>query len=486
MDRLPDELLLRIFSLSADETWELIQLEIVCRRFHRIGQDPSIWYKLFQRKYPSWGRSIACRVRSHPLIDWRDFVMHITQQNRRAKSFSLEFVPDETSVEHTRAAARQHKVPQKRKLATQSSQEQQHQDNRKRSILPSSSSSSSAVTNDTITIPSSPTINHSPSSSASTASSSFSLTNIPSIDIPVEGLDPPLRPWLESSNPTMQMFQDAAHRYPPPFRVQDPLVVDIDRVTKKGVVATGKHRRERIIHGYQGQRSEHKILFWEYPSWRLIREFDLSFAPADTSCQITGIQTIRMNSSSTSPNGKVRLFSLAVGQQLFLNNNQDDMDNDDRVDLWQTVLIYRLFDNGATQCVAHVHMNGQLLGRDVFFFSEASWGRSKNVSEWMKIVAPDHCHFDPLHTVFMLATGPDFPRVSGCGRLVKFDIRGEQSDIPPAAVIARITMGRKISCMIHFRHPPQLNHLICTGSYVSDQLTLFDWRFGIKVGVLPW
>lgn len=375
----------------------------------------------------------------------------------------------------------------------------------------------------------------------------------------MEGLDPPLRPWLESSNPTMQMFQDAAHHYPPPFRIQDPLVVDIDRVTKTGVVATGKHRRERIVHSYQGQRSEHKILFWEYPSWRLIREVDLSFAPADTSCQITGIQTIRMNPSSSSTNGKVRLFSLAVGQQLFLNNNQDDMDNDDRVDLWQTVLIYRLFDNGATQCVAHVHMNGQLLGRDVFFFSEASWGRSsdgsdedyarqaapqENVSEWMKIVAPEHSHFDPLHTVFMLATGPDFPRVSGCGRLVKFDIRGERdildpatepviwdtherrfrplyatnrshvvgsinhrfghvrssagafsytssestpsSDIPPAAVIARITMGRKISCMIHFRHPPQLNHLICTGSYVSDQLTLFDWRFGIKVGVLPW
>ncbi|KAJ8663805.1 hypothetical protein O0I10_000079 [Lichtheimia ornata] len=571
MDRLPDELLLRVFSLLADETWELRQLEIVCRRFHRIGHDPSLWYTLFLRKYPSWGRSIAFSVRSHPLIDWRDFVKHITQQNRRAKSFSLEFVPDETSVEHTRAAARQHKVPQKRKLAAQSSQEQ-HQDNRKRSILPSSSSSSSSsssaiTTNNAITIPSSPTIANSSSSfssspSSSSASSSASpSTSIPSIHIPVEGLDPPLRPWLESSNPTMQMFQDAAQHYPPPFRIQDPLVVDIDRVTKTGIVATGKHRRERIIHGYQGQRSEHKILFWEYPSWRLIREFDLSFAPAETSCQITGIQTIRMNPSSSSPNGKVRLFSLAVGQQLFLNNNQDDMDNDDRVDLWQTVLIYRLFDNGATQCVAHVHMNGQLLGRDVFFFSEASWGRSsdgsdedyarqappqENVSEWMKIVAPEHSDFDPLHTVFMLATGPDFPRVSGCGRLVKFDIRGErdildpatepviwdtherrfrplfapnrnhvagsinhrfghvkssagafnytsssesipqQPDIPPAAVIARITMGRKISCMIHFRHPPQLNHLICTGSYVSDQLTLFDWRFGIKVGVLPW
>lgn len=35
MDRLPDELLLRVFSLLADETWELRQLEIVCRRFHR-------------------------------------------------------------------------------------------------------------------------------------------------------------------------------------------------------------------------------------------------------------------------------------------------------------------------------------------------------------------------------------------------------------------------------------------------------------------
>ncbi|KAI9316658.1 hypothetical protein BX666DRAFT_182309 [Dichotomocladium elegans] len=26
----------------------------------------------------------------------------------------------------------------------------------------------------------------------------------------------------------------------------------------------------------------------------------------------------------------------------------------------------------------------------------------------------------------------------------------------------------------------------CRGSYVTDQLTVFDWRFGVKVGVLPW
>ncbi|KAI8149088.1 hypothetical protein BJV82DRAFT_505453, partial [Fennellomyces sp. T-0311] len=224
---------------------------------------------------------------------------------------------------------------------------------------------------------------------------------------------------------------------------------------------------------------------------------------------------------------KIRLFSLAVGQPLVVHNQVDDIDSEDRVDLWQTVLIYRLFDNGSTQCVAHLDMDGQLLGRDVFFFSEASWCRSndgqddttpkESVKEWMKIVAPEYANFDSTYTAFMLAIGPDFPHVSGCGRLLRFDIRGDQNILdpatepvewniqqrrftplsskrtimprsygPPAAVIARIPMGRKVSCMIHFRHPPQLNHLICTGSYVTDELAVYDWRFGVKVGTLPW
>ncbi|KAI8068180.1 uncharacterized protein B0P05DRAFT_457205, partial [Gilbertella persicaria] len=53
-------------------------------------------------------------------------------------------------------------------------------------------------------------------------------------------------------------------------------------------------------------------------------------------------------------------------------------------------------------------------------------------------------------------------------------------------MIASIRLGSDVSCMIHFKYPPYLNHLICTGSYQDDELSVYDWRFGIKVGSLPW
>ncbi|KAG0177964.1 hypothetical protein DFQ29_004121 [Apophysomyces sp. BC1021] len=320
-------------------------------------------------------------------------------------------------------------------------------------------------------------------------------------------------------------FLDCGTRYyPPPFRIQDPLVADIDRVTNQGIVATGKHRKGRPNYFGQVRRSEHKILFWQYPSWQLVREFDISFSPPELSCQITGIQTIRMSETQ-----KVRLFTLAVGQLLFPDN--DDMDNEDRVDVWHAVLIYRLFDNGDTQCVAHLNVGGWFLGREVFFFSDISWAESNDgdlwvpdqktsrLRDWMQVMSPQDAGYDPVNTVFMLAVGPSFPRNAGFGQLIRFDIRGQPNlldpsktpviwdpadnsfkatgvvpepaeyfteDICPAKVVSVVHLGKKVSCMIHFRYPPHLNHLICTGSYNKDELTIYDWRFGVKVGVLPW
>ncbi|ORZ08382.1 hypothetical protein BCR42DRAFT_425032 [Absidia repens] len=57
---------------------------------------------------------------------------------------------------------------------------------------------------------------------------------------------------------------------------------------------------------------------------------------------------------------------------------------------------------------------------------------------------------------------------------------------PPAKLIHTVYLGSHISCMIHFRYPTRLNHLICTGSYGSNELSVYDWRFGVKVGTLPW
>ncbi|KAJ8662718.1 hypothetical protein O0I10_001682 [Lichtheimia ornata] len=482
MDSLPDELLHRIFSFLVTDAHHLLQLQAVCRRFCRIAQDTHLWYHTFQSNYPTWSQQIPCNSQQLPLIDWKDFMLHITRQNTTAaKSLSFEMVPDEEEYhqflslqqqqqQHSQAGGR---LPQKRKL----------------------------MIGDEYPRPSCSTPSHPKNA----------YRKLP------PSLSSPLNPTSSSSS---SPFPDMD--YPPPFRIQDPLVVDVDKETKQGIVATGKHRR--IGH----DRAEHKFLFWEYPSWRLIREFDLHFGPLDTSCQITGIQTVRMAHEE-----KVRLFSLAVGQPLLSPEMTED-DSDDRVDQWRTILVYRLYDNGTTQCLAHLALDGQLLGRDVFFFSETSWGRpNEPVKDWIHMTTmgyrhhhhrhhttttPDH--YDPDYTVFMLVMGPDFPSISGCGRLIRFDIRGERHIVDPATepviwepsvrlfrplyprymiqranepcppssavVLTRINMGHKVSCMIFFRHPPELNHLICTGSYDTNELTLYDWRFGVKVGTLQW
>lgn len=316
-----------------------------------------------------------------------------------------------------------------------------------------------------------------------------------------------------------------------PFWIQDPLVVDIDRITKKGVVATGKHRKN-----VTANRSEHKILFWEYPSWKLIRSFELNLTPPNLTCQIIGIQSILMpTTTGKSTTKKARFFSLAVGMALIHEFEQADIE--DRVDIWKSLFIYRLFDDGSTQCVSHIKVADIFLGREIFLFSDTSWCKSSDgnnhdnnsnsdnqLTDWLNIVSPKDSKFDTRFTVFLLAIGPIYDRITGCVQLAKFDIRGQHNILDPSItsvywdptlgqiaplrrdhfnyyncsnpsnfvfgnpteVITTIRLGSDVSCMIHFKYPPTLNHLICTGSYQDDELSVYDWRFGIKVGSLPW
>lgn len=291
-----------------------------------------------------------------------------------------------------------------------------------------------------------------------------------------------------------------------PFWIQDPLVVDIDRTSKIGIVATGKHRKNTIEN-----RSEHKILFWEYPSWKLKRTFELNLTPPDLTCQIIGIQTINMPTLDHKSTQKVRFFSLAIGMGLL--HELDDIE--DRVDIWKSLFIYRLFNDGSTQCVSHIEISDSFLGREIFLFSDTSWSdddKNNKLTDWMQIVSPIDSVFDKRFTVFILAIGPIYDRTTGCIQLAKFDLRGQNnildpSIIPvywnrisnqllsisnqityndPTKIITSIKLGNEVSCMIHFKYPTYLNHLICTGSYQDDELSVYDWRFGIKVGSLPW
>ncbi|GAA5798917.1 hypothetical protein EDC94DRAFT_587154 [Helicostylum pulchrum] len=289
-----------------------------------------------------------------------------------------------------------------------------------------------------------------------------------------------------------------------PFWIQDPLVVDIDPKTKTGVVATGKHRKNMIEN-----RSEHKILFWKYPSWELTRTFELNLSPPRLNCQIIGVQSIAIPSPDGNSIEQVRFFSLAVGVGFV---PEIEHENEDRVDIWKSLFIYRLFNDGSTQCVSHIEIADSFLGREIFLFSDTSWSNpDNNVKDWLKIVSPQHATFDNRFTVFILAIGPTYEPIIGCVQLAKFDIRATQHILDPSLtcvywnsntnrlysksdkfysnpteIITTIKLGSEVSCMIHFKYPPYLNHLICTGSYQDDELSVYDWRFGIKVGTLPW
>lgn len=289
-----------------------------------------------------------------------------------------------------------------------------------------------------------------------------------------------------------------------PFWIQDPLVVDIDRDSQTGMVATGKHRKNTVEN-----RSEHKILFWEYPSWKLKRTFELNLTPPNLTCQIIGIQTIHMPSTENQHQIEpIRFFSLAIGMGMGLLHDLED--TEDRVDIWKSLFIYRLFEDGSTQCVSHIEIADSFLGREIFLFSDTSWTRKEKVSDWMKIISPSDAQSNPF-TVFLLAIGPIYDRITGCVQLAKFDYRGQENILDPSIlpvywnrtlnqlvsisnhthhdptkIMTCIKLGQEVSCMIHFKYPTHLNHLICTGSYQEDELSVYDWRFGIKVGTLPW
>lgn len=414
---------------------------------HSITQDSKLWYSAFKTRYPIWSNRVQYTANSTRLIDWKDFVIHLVKQQKSTRHFSFEFVKEQLK-----------KSSRKRKNI-----EQKY------------------------------------------------MTSMGQEDI----------------NST-------------PFWIQDPLVVDIDRMTKTGVVATGKHRKNAT--GLNA-RSEHKILFWKYPSWELMRTFELNLTPPTLTCQIIGIQSIRMPTANGRGYQKVRFFSLAVG--IAFTHGLLELDNEDRVDIWKSLFVYRLFDDGSTQCVSHIKITDIFLGREVFLFSDTSWAQSNDgdsnqntndghLEDWMKIVSPAQSDYHPRFTVFLLAIGLIYEQnivIAGCVQMVRFDMRIQHNILDPsitpvawdnlihqlvplpkssAFVLRRnyhplqntlnnelsfgtptemftsIRLGTNVSCMIHFKYPPHLNHLICTGSNQDDELSVYDWRFGIKVGSLPW
>ncbi|KAI8888820.1 hypothetical protein K501DRAFT_240008 [Backusella circina FSU 941] len=462
MDKLPDELILRIYNLLSKDTKQLTYLSQVSTRFFRISQNPKLWYLSFKQNYPQWSNCIDYTTEEGQLINWQAFVAHLANQHQKIQHFQFDFVEE---IEKYR----------KRKLS-QGEQENLFQLKYRRVDENNNGGRTSHE--------------------------------------PLRSHLPPFR---------SRAFFIPKRIEEDPFWIQDPLVTDIDAVTHTGVVATGKHRKNcNSIY----PRSEHKILFWEYPSWRLIRTFELNLTPPRLACQIIGIQSIRMPTEDGKGTQKVRFFTLAVGVPL---EHGIEPNGEDRPDCWKFILVYRLNDDGTTQCISNVKTGNEFLGREVFLFSDTSWAQSSDgewnpdpaadkLQGWIKTISPSNANYDPRYTVFLLAIGITFESISGCVQLTKFDIRSKDTNLldpsttpviweyfnghitpgnavtpllpprfsSPTDMIASIRLGQNVSCMIHFKYPPQLNHLICTGSYREDELSVYDWRFGVKVGTLPW
>ncbi|KAI8341708.1 hypothetical protein BC941DRAFT_172436 [Chlamydoabsidia padenii] len=616
MDHLPDEITLRIVSFITTNEWQLLELEKVSRKFRCIINDQTLWYQLFQQNYKNWGHQVSYASR-RPLIDWKAFVIHLAKQKLRSRSFTFDFVPDESSVdplinrkrkihELARSSSSSPSPPSHKTLTRQfgsiqssvnTSNDTEDNDNHSNGSYNEDYSTHNSNSNNNNTSTTTAFSSSSSSSSSSSPSSTATAFNNTLTDMTSPPPSTDFTPFGPSSSiPTAEPFFDREslrhwiNRPPAPFRIQDPLVVDINRMTRTGMVATGKHRKINVRSGYHTKRSEHKILFWEYPSWRLVRELEINFVPSEITCQVIGVQTVRIKKLSSSPGDdqpyqSIRLFALAIGQPIEQRGHipidpdhpelEDPDGNDDRVDLWQAVLIYRLYDDGTTQCLAHLPLDGKFMGREVFFFSEYSWtfgdtdevntdnGKQRHVKDWLQMIAPENTDYDPHFTLFMLAIGPTSRDTDGCGKLVQFDLRGDANVVDPsltsvawsstswrivptrrgsmplyyysqrrqhvqqqqqrlqqqysplrtelhhrqntentpfgsndkapsskppipARIIHNVYLGSHVSCMIHFQYPTHLNHLICTGSYDNNELSVYDWRFGVKVGTLPW
>lgn len=418
----------------------------------RISKDPKLWYLSFLSRYPLWGSQVYYACNSERLIDWKDFCIHLVKQQRATQNFSFSFVPEEEAEEEVHFNNKSRK--RKRLLY-----EQEEED----------------------------------------------------IEFVIDN-------YLRQQQQGTATAEEEEEEETRPFWIQDPLVVDIDRSTKSGIVATGKHRKNQLLN-----RSEHKILFWEYPNWKLKRTLELNLTPPNLTCQIIGIQSLQL-SNSEPPR---RFFALAIGMALVhemdaIQQQQqgENEDVEDRVDIWKSIFVYQLFHDGSTQCVANIQVVDLFLGREIFLFSDTSWKNERDeesLQDWLEIISPkDAHHYNKSTTIFLLAIGPIYERITGCVQLSRFDLSNSndildpsitpviwdnsiQQLVPlisssssrntfnnPTEIITSIKLGTDVSCMIHFKYPAYLSHLICTGSYQDDELSVYDWRFGIKVGTLPW
>ncbi|KAI9255342.1 hypothetical protein EDC94DRAFT_678332 [Helicostylum pulchrum] len=392
MNCLPDELLCSIFKHSIHDVSQLLALQLVCKKFHRLSNNAFLWHYAFKNMYPRWSTKIPYAQLKQPVIDWKPYMLKLYKQR-------LQF---------------------------------------QRGIQ--------------------------------------------------------LTPILSAKSKS--------------YKIQEPIVSDIDPITNTGVLAVSKYCKF----------TRHKILFYSYPSYRLVRKFELKFQIDDLSewsCQIIGMQTVHINKQ------KVRVFAVSINQpRPTTDSDEDDSDTDSSAAappdqtqvLWKVILVYRLHEDGSTTCLAHLESSSLFLGRGTWFFNDMN-GDQEAIKNWLQMVSPDTLHtYDPSSSVFLLTYGLSMTRFAGYSQVMQFNLSPVHPSLDPtktvyrwdedldrfiaaheqgqhqqqnAKIISTFYLGGRVSCMIHFRYPHTLNHLIVTGNFLRSELSIYDWRFGVKVGVFP-
>ncbi|RUP44998.1 hypothetical protein BC936DRAFT_148748 [Jimgerdemannia flammicorona] len=400
----------------------------------RLCEEPKIWYTTFVTAHPRWSQGLPYTTRTGQLaVDWKQLVLDGERKRRGCGKMRFEFVNDDRN--------RDDSLDSRKRLQW---------DNIEAGLWEQADSSSPMDADHEY-----PSQGAHLSQPATLVSEHWSVPPVAIVD--------------------------------PPFCVQDPLVSDIDRITGTGYLATGKHRISQLR-----SQSEHRFLFWSYPNWTLIRTFDLALQQ-ELCCQIVGIQTVTVG------NERCTIFTIAVGTPMHAEEDEEEdrQDQEDRVDVWKEIRVYRLYEDGVVQPLGAYEVQEPFLGRDVFVFPADH--------ETVKQFRTNDTPADQNQGLVVMLTGARLPWLRGCVLLLGVDLRPRDeydleasSDIapragpsspahaPPALCALLIRkFGAKLSCMHHLRLHPQLNHLIFTGSYNSDNLTLWDWRSGSKVGVFP-
>ncbi|KAI9277629.1 hypothetical protein BY458DRAFT_488491 [Sporodiniella umbellata] len=273
----------------------------------------------------------------------------------------------------------------------------------------------------------------------------------------------PLIDWKEFMIERENVHLEQVYFHSKKYQMQEPFVHDIDPVTRKGMIGVSFYRE------FDKKR---RILFYNYPSFKLVRKYSPCLPTyAERDYQLLSIQSIKYQ------NEYMKIFTIALLWPLRFDLLEGDQENE-RASTWDSLLIYRIHDNGSIQCISECNQ----LKRDFFVEDELPithrWFNARSNTIYMLVFG--------INTDFL---GHRYIFELDLKHTIKDPLMGEANWLMQRPCIARLVssayLENQVSCMIRFS-PLPLRHLICVGSIDSNELSLYDWRSGTRVGQVDW